>query len=121
MSYSSTTEKLKLLASYQQAKERLRQIEDEIGVDELIASLTPEEILRAKLSREWADFLVKYRKEHCLTQKQLGIKTGMNPIGISQMERGVFGVSAATIAHVCSVLHVVPELRFTDAAEEDPD
>ena len=56
-----------------------------------------------------ADLLVKYRKDHALTQYEVAAKLGINRCLYNQIENGKKAISGRTIQKIARLLNLKPE------------
>ena len=56
-----------------------------------------------------ADLLVKYRKDHALTQQEVAAKLGINRCLYNQIEKGKKAISSRTIQKIARLLNLKPE------------
>lgn len=64
---------------------------------------------------------VRYAREQAhLTQEQLAERIDVSPQYVSDLERGVVGISLSTLKHLCMELHVSSDqILFAKRAEND--
>lgn len=62
---------------------------------------------------EWRKIMVQARKDHGLTQDQLGAKVGLSQVMISKLESGESG-SSTYVLRICRVLAIPQPMHFAD-------
>ena len=55
------------------------------------------------------DLLIKYRKDHALTQHEVAAKLGINRCLYNQIENGKKAISSRTIQKIAKLLNLKPE------------
>ncbi len=64
-------------------------------------------------NKTWRGIMVRARKDHKLTQTELGAKVGLSQVMISKIESGQSGGSSEILA-ICGILKIQPPQHFAD-------